>query len=301
MGFPKKRGWLCLAQVEEQALEGLFLATENILRDSKKEISRVNSVYYCEGPGSTLGLRLAAAFVKTLRWCHAHASFEVFAYNALDLASLLVSSKNSLIQAPFRVGFRFVRIPNSNPLEAEKKIIPQDEAFSEYPNSFHLPDIRKRSIPVSPEKTLSYDLSKEKIGFNNVRSNDDSSEAINRMFSPEFRNRIDSIIHFNHLSKDVVLSIVDKFIIEIEAQLEDKGVSLSINKDAKEYLAEEGYDEVYGARELGRIIQDKVKKPMAEELIFGKLSKGGHVEISLKENKIIFDFSNKQEVKKELA
>ena len=145
------------------------------------------------------------------------------------------------------------------------------------------------------------DLSKEKIGFNNVRSNDDSSEAINRMFSPEFRNRIDSIIHFNHLSKDVVLSIVDKFIIEIEAQLEDKGVSLSINKDAKEYLAEEGYDEVYGARELGRIIQDKVKKPMAEELIFGKLSKGGHVEISLKENKIIFDFSNKQEVKKELA
>ena len=145
------------------------------------------------------------------------------------------------------------------------------------------------------------DLSKEKIGFNNVRSNDDSSEAINRMFSPEFRNRIDSIIHFNHLSKDVVLSIVDKFIIEIEAQLEDKGVSLSINKDAKEYLAEEGYDEVYGARELGRIIQDKVKKPMAEELIFGKLSKGGHVEITLKENKIIFDFSNKQEVKKELA
>ena len=93
VGIPEKRGWLCLAQVEEQALEGLFLATENILRDSKKEISKVNSVYYCEGPGSTLGLRLAAAFVKTLRWCHAHANFEVFAYNALDLASLLVSSK----------------------------------------------------------------------------------------------------------------------------------------------------------------------------------------------------------------
>ena len=145
------------------------------------------------------------------------------------------------------------------------------------------------------------DVSKNKIGFNAKRSNDDSSDAINRIFSPEFRNRIDSIIHFNHLSKNIVLSIVDKFIIEIEAQLEDKGVSLSINKEAKELLAEEGYDEVYGARELGRVIQEKVKKPMAEELIFGKLSKGGHVEITCKDKKISFEFSNKQEVKKELA
>ena len=145
------------------------------------------------------------------------------------------------------------------------------------------------------------DVSKKRIGFNSVRSSDDSSDAINRLFSPEFRNRIDSIIHFNHLSKKIVLSIVDKFIIEIEAQLEDKGVSLSIDKDAKEYLADEGYDEVYGARELGRVIQEKVKKPMAEELIFGKLAKGGHVEISLKGKKISFNFSNKQEEKKELA
>ncbi len=145
------------------------------------------------------------------------------------------------------------------------------------------------------------DVSKKRIGFNSVRSSDDSSDAINRIFSPEFRNRIDSIIHFNHLSKKIVLSIVDKFIIEIEAQLEDKGVSLSIDKDAKEYLADEGYDEVYGARELGRIIQEKVKKPMAEELIFGKLAKGGHVEISFKNKKISFNFSNKQEEKKELA
>ena len=145
------------------------------------------------------------------------------------------------------------------------------------------------------------DVSKKRIGFNSVRSSDDSSDAINRLFSPEFRNRIDSIIHFNHLSKKIVLSIVDKFIIEIEAQLEDKGVSLSIDKEAKEYLADEGYDEVYGARELGRVIQDKVKKPMAEELIFGKLAKGGHVEISLKDKEISFNFTNKQEEKKELA
>lgn len=162
VGIPEKSRWLCLAKVEEQALEGLFLATENILRDSKKDISKINSVYYCEGPGSTLGLRLAAAFVKTLKWCHAHASFEVFAYNALDLASLLVPKENSIIQAPFRVGFRFVRLPHHNAVEAEKKIVTQEEAFSKYPDSFHLPDIRKRSIPVSPEKTLSYDLSEIK-------------------------------------------------------------------------------------------------------------------------------------------
>ena len=158
VGIPEAKNWQCLARVEEQALEGLFLATEKILQDSKKEISQVRSVYYCEGPGSTLGLRLAAAFVRTLKWSQPRADFKVFTYNALDLGSLLVSSKNSFIQAPFRVGFRFVRFPHSNPLEAEKKIVPQDEAFSEYPDSFHLPDIRKRSTPVMPEQTINYDL-----------------------------------------------------------------------------------------------------------------------------------------------
>jgi hypothetical protein len=158
VGIPEAKNWQCFARVEEQALEGLFLATEKILQDSKKEISQVRSVYYCEGPGSTLGLRLAAAFVRTLKWSQPRADFKVFTYNALDLGSLLVSSKNSFIQAPFRVGFRFVRFPHSNPLEAEKKIVPQDEAFSEYPDSFHLPDIRKRSTPVMPEQTINYDL-----------------------------------------------------------------------------------------------------------------------------------------------
>ena len=158
VGIPEAKNWQCLARVEEQALEGLFLATEKILQDSKKEISQVRSVYYCEGPGSTLGLRLAAAFVRTLKWSQPRADFKVFTYNALDLGSLLVSSKNAFIQAPFRVGFRFVRFPHSNPLEAEKKIVPQDEAFSEYPDSFHLPDIRKRSTPVMPEQTINYDL-----------------------------------------------------------------------------------------------------------------------------------------------
>ena len=145
------------------------------------------------------------------------------------------------------------------------------------------------------------DISKKKIGFNSSRSNTDSVEAINKTFSPEFRNRIDSIIYFNHLSEDIVLSIVDKFIIEIEALLDDKGVTLSINKESKEFLAKKGYDEIYGARELGRIMQDEIKKPMAEELIFGMISNGGHVDITLKNNKINFKFSKKQNQKKELV
>ena len=142
------------------------------------------------------------------------------------------------------------------------------------------------------------DLSKKRIGFNSVRSSNDNEEVINKLFSPEFRNRIDSIIHFNHLSKQVVLSIVDKFIIELEAQLEDKGVSLSIDNQAREYLANKGYDEVYGARELSRIIQLEVKKPMAEELIFGKdnISTGAGGEgqnFQFCHNIEIYDLSNK--------
>ena len=144
-------------------------------------------------------------------------------------------------------------------------------------------------------------ISKKKIGFNSSRLNADNDEAINKLFSPEFRNRIDSIIHFNHLSPEIVLSIVDKFIIQVEAQLDDKRVTLSVGQSAKEYLAKKGYDEVYGARELGRIIQEEIKKPIAEELIFGKISKGGHVDIVLLNDKINFKFSSKQNIKKELV
>ena len=145
------------------------------------------------------------------------------------------------------------------------------------------------------------DLSKKGIGFNSSRSKSDSVEAINKLFSPEFRNRIDSIIHFNHLSKDIVLSIVNKFIIEVEAQLDAKRVTLSIDESAKGYLSNKGYDEIYGARELGRVIQEEIKKPIAEELIFGKISKGGHVEIYFLNDKIHFKFSSKQNIKKELV
>ena len=159
VGIPSTSDWQVLHRVEAQALEGLFSATEKVLNDCGIKISKIKQVYFCEGPGSTLGLRLAAAFVRTLKWSQKSSGFKVFAYNALDLASILAPQKNAIIQAPFRVGFRFVRIPHIEPIKSEKKIIPEDEALAEYPNSYHLPDLRKRSKPVDPEKTLDYDLS----------------------------------------------------------------------------------------------------------------------------------------------
>ena len=159
VGIPTLNSWKALHQVESQALEGLFSATGRVLEISGYKISNINCVYFCEGPGSTLGLRLAAAFVRTIRWSQKSSDFKVFSYNALDLASILAPQKNAIIQAPFRVGLRFVRISNIESKNSEKKIIPEDEALREYPNSYHLPDPRKRSKPVDPEKTLVYDLS----------------------------------------------------------------------------------------------------------------------------------------------
>jgi hypothetical protein len=169
VGIPALNGWKALHQVEAQALEGLFSATEKVLEVAGYKISNINCVYFCEGPGSTLGLRLAAAFVRTIRWSQKSSDFKVFSYNALDLASILTPQKNAIIQAPFRVGFRFVRISNIESKNSEKKIVPEDEALNKYPDSYHLPDLRKRSKPVDPDKTLVYDLSFIK-GLNHLKT-----------------------------------------------------------------------------------------------------------------------------------
>ena len=162
IGIPSLDSWNAIIPTEEQALEGLFFATEKVLSVTKRKISEIDTIFFCEGPGSTLSLRIAAAFVRTLKWNNPHSSFSVLSYNALDLASILAPSPECIIQAPFRIGLRFVRIPNQNPLLSEKKIISEDEALNQYPSSYHLPDIRKRTKPVDPAKTLSYDLSKTK-------------------------------------------------------------------------------------------------------------------------------------------
>ncbi len=123
------------------------------------------------------------------------------------------------------------------------------------------------------------DLAKAAIGFNRSERTGDDEEALNRIFSPEFRNRLDAIIPFASLTTDTITKVVDKFIFELEAQLADRSVAIDLTEDAKQWLAKKGFDPKYGARPLARVIQEYIKKPLAEELLFGKLEKGGTVEV----------------------
>ncbi len=134
------------------------------------------------------------------------------------------------------------------------------------------------------------DMAKEAIGFGrDVRVGEDE-DAIKRMFTPEFRNRLDAVIAFAGLTPEIVARVVEKFVMQLEAQLADRNVTIELSSAAKEWLAERGYDRLYGARPLARVIQEYIKKPLAEELLFGKLTKGGAVKVTLKENKLDFDF-----------
>ena len=133
---------------------------------------------------------------------------------------------------------------------------------------------------------------KEAIGFTRSEREDEDISAIERLFSPEFRNRLDATIKFNPLPKSVILQVVDKFILQLEAQLLDRNVSIELSRKAAEWLAEKGYDSKMGARPLSRLIQEEIKKPLADDLLFGKLSKGGMVKVLIKENKIDLKISS---------
>ena len=127
---------------------------------------------------------------------------------------------------------------------------------------------------------------KAAIGFGRDRREGEDTAAIERTFTPEFRNRLDAVISFQPLPKDTILQVVEKFVLQLEAQLMDRGVSIELTKPAAEWLAEKGYDDKMGARPLGRVIQENIKKPLAEELLFGTLAKGGVVKVGVKDGKI---------------
>ncbi|MBR0559253.1 ATP-dependent Clp protease ATP-binding subunit ClpA [Neokomagataea anthophila] len=135
------------------------------------------------------------------------------------------------------------------------------------------------------------DLSKEAVGFGRTIRSGEDEEAIKRLFTPEFRNRLDAIIPFANLTPETVGRVVEKFILQLEAQLADRNVTIEISSAAKEWLAERGYDRLYGARPLGRVIQENIKKPLAEELLFGRLAQGGTVSIGLKNKALTFDIT----------
>ncbi|WP_370302675.1 ATP-dependent Clp protease ATP-binding subunit ClpA [Pseudooceanicola sp.] len=127
---------------------------------------------------------------------------------------------------------------------------------------------------------------KAAIGFGRDRREGEDTAAIERTFTPEFRNRLDAVISFAPLPKEVILQVVEKFVLQLEAQLMDRSVTIELTKPAAEWLADKGYDDRMGARPLGRVIQENLKKPLAEELLFGKLTKGGVVKVGVKDDKL---------------
>jgi ATP-dependent Clp protease ATP-binding subunit ClpA len=134
------------------------------------------------------------------------------------------------------------------------------------------------------------DMAKPAIGFERETRLGEDEEAIKRMFTPEFRNRLDAVIPFAGLTQDIVGRVVEKFVMQLEAQLADRNVTIELSSAAKEWLAERGYDRLYGARPLARVIQEHIKKPLAEELLFGKLTKGGAVKVTMKDNALSFEY-----------
>ncbi|OCQ51910.1 ATP-dependent Clp protease ATP-binding subunit ClpA [Photorhabdus australis subsp. thailandensis] len=139
------------------------------------------------------------------------------------------------------------------------------------------------------------------IGFKQQDNSSDAMEEIKKVFTPEFRNRLDGIIWFNSLSIEVIQQVVDKFIVALQAQLDEKGVSLEVSVDARQWLCDKGYDKAMGARPMARVIQDSLKKPLANELLFGSLVHGGSVSIGLDKAKqvLTYDFSSAYKQKPE--
>jgi len=140
------------------------------------------------------------------------------------------------------------------------------------------------------------DSSRASIGFTRQDHSSDAMEAIKRLFTPEFRNRLDAIVQFNALGPDHISRVVDKFIFELEAQLQEQNVTIEVDADARVWLAERGYDPKMGARPMARTIQQYIKKPLAEELLFGELAHGGHLIIHLGEDQLSFEIKGKEKV-----
>ena len=135
---------------------------------------------------------------------------------------------------------------------------------------------------------------RQSIGFKQQDHSLDAMSEINKVFSPEFRNRLDNIVWFNHLDTEVIQQVVDKFIVELQAKLDEKGVSLELTREAKKWLAEHGYDKAMGARPMSRLIQEQLKKELANALLFGELTNGGVAKVGVKKDKLVISYENKQ-------
>ncbi len=145
------------------------------------------------------------------------------------------------------------------------------------------------------------DNARAAIGFGRGKVEGEDEKAIQRLFTPEFRNRLDAIITFKALDADTIRQVVTKFILQLEVQLGDRNITLELTDEATDWMAKNGFDELYGARPLGRVIQEHIKKPLADDILFGRLTKGGHVKVALKDGKIVFDISGTETAAKQAA
>lgn len=141
------------------------------------------------------------------------------------------------------------------------------------------------------------DMQKSAVGFMQHAHTGDDEAEIKRLFTPEFRNRLDAIVPFKPLAPDTVARVVDKFIMQLEGQLSDRNVTIALTDTAREYLAKTGYDPLMGARPLARVISEQIKQPLADELLFGKLQRGGHVAIDFSKEKLTFQYQSDQKAK----
>jgi len=139
-------------------------------------------------------------------------------------------------------------------------------------------------------------MNRASIGFSSQDHTSDAMEIIKKTFTPEFRNRLDGIIQFKQLGPDTISQVVDKFLFELEGQLEDKGVTLEVDTEARTWLAINGYDPNMGARPMARLIQENIKKPLAEDLLFGKLANGGHIRVTVRDDALHFELEGKNEL-----
>ena len=141
------------------------------------------------------------------------------------------------------------------------------------------------------------DMAKSAIGFGREKRTGEDTAAVERTFTPEFRNRLDAVVSFAPLGKSIILQVVEKFVLQLEAQLIDRNVHIELSPEAAAWLGDKGYDETMGARPLGRVIQEHIKKPLAEELLFGRLTKGGLVKVGVKDDAIVLEIEEPEKAR----
>ena len=156
----------------------------------------------------------------------------------------------------------------------------------------------KSCILIMTSNAGATELSKNAIGFASKGREGADTEAVEKIFTPEFRNRLDSVIPFSSLSSETMMHVVDKFIMQLEAQLQEKGVSIILTNKARKWLSEKGYEPAYGARPLGRVVQEHIKKQLADKILFGDLVMGGEVLVDVKKSKIVLESNNTEPVRK---